>query len=74
MKDNPADFSFFFDTSSRRACNLAPERFYAPGDTLFTTKDEQLTAAMDIFGLGYKKLILECGFVIYSWNCFHELF
>lgn len=29
--DNPADFSFFFDTSGRRKCYLAPERFYDPG-------------------------------------------
>jgi phosphoinositide-3-kinase regulatory subunit 4 len=28
--DNPADFSFFFDTSGRRKCYLAPERFYDP--------------------------------------------
>jgi len=25
--DNPADFNYFFDTSRRRTCNLAPERF-----------------------------------------------
>lgn len=25
--DNPADFSFFFDTSRRRTCYIAPERF-----------------------------------------------
>ena len=25
--DNPADFNFFFDTSRRRTCYLAPERF-----------------------------------------------
>lgn len=25
--DNPADFSYFFDTSRRRTCYLAPERF-----------------------------------------------
>ena len=24
--DNPGDFSYFFDTSRRRTCNLAPER------------------------------------------------
>uniref|UniRef100_A0A8C4N7G5 non-specific serine/threonine protein kinase n=1 Tax=Eptatretus burgeri TaxID=7764 RepID=A0A8C4N7G5_EPTBU len=26
-EDNPADFNFFFDTSRRRTCYLAPERF-----------------------------------------------
>ncbi|OAQ30331.1 ARM repeat-containing protein [Linnemannia elongata AG-77] len=59
-EDNPADFSFFFDTSSRRTCYLAPERFYKPGvdtekqklaedpDNIFTG----LTTAMDIFSIG----------------------
>lgn len=31
--DDPSDFSFFFDTSGRRTCYLAPERF--------ETKDER---------------------------------
>ncbi|CAD6933253.1 unnamed protein product [Tilletia laevis] len=26
--DDPADFNFFYDTSGRRACYIAPERFY----------------------------------------------
>ena len=26
--DNPADFSFFYDTSGQRRCYLAPERFH----------------------------------------------
>lgn len=26
-EDNPADFNFFFDTSRRRSCYIAPERF-----------------------------------------------
>ncbi|KAI8827076.1 uncharacterized protein EV422DRAFT_549569 [Fimicolochytrium jonesii] len=51
-EDNPGDFSFFFDTSSRRVCYLAPERFYAPGETLFSDKDGQLLPSMDIFSLG----------------------
>ncbi|KAG0258767.1 Serine/threonine-protein kinase [Actinomortierella ambigua] len=60
-EDNPADFSFFFDTSSRRTCYLAPERFYKPG--VDTEKQKQaenpeaiytgLTDAMDIFSAGY---------------------
>ncbi|KAL9625227.1 MAG: hypothetical protein Q9160_000629 [Pyrenula sp. 1 TL-2023] len=28
-EDNPADFSFYFDTSGRRTCYIAPERFLA---------------------------------------------
>jgi len=27
-EDYPADFSFFFDTTGRRTCYIAPERFY----------------------------------------------
>ena len=26
-EDNAADFNFFFDTSQRRSCYIAPERF-----------------------------------------------
>ncbi|KAI9347770.1 hypothetical protein DFJ73DRAFT_451681 [Zopfochytrium polystomum] len=51
-EDNPADFSFFFDTSSRRSCYVAPERFLAPGETLFSEKGTGLTPAMDVFSLG----------------------
>ncbi|TPX43846.1 hypothetical protein SeMB42_g04554 [Synchytrium endobioticum] len=53
-EDNPADFSFFFDTSARRACYIAPERFCAPGENLFGDKDAEgkVTASMDIFSLG----------------------
>ncbi|PKY37517.1 ARM repeat-containing protein [Rhizophagus irregularis] len=59
-EDNPADFSFFFDTSSRRTCYLAPERFYKPDSEIdrrkseleFGEKDGAITPAMDIFSLG----------------------
>ncbi|KAK9325582.1 hypothetical protein V1517DRAFT_253511 [Lipomyces orientalis] len=47
-EDDPADFSFFFDTSLRRVCYVAPERFYGPGEK----KKGSLTDAMDIFSLG----------------------
>ncbi|KAH7959192.1 hypothetical protein HPB49_009161 [Dermacentor silvarum] len=57
--DNPADFSYFFDTSRRRTCNIAPERFvktlnpdsshYLPEEGIGTG---ELTPAMDIFSLG----------------------
>ncbi|ORX83365.1 hypothetical protein BCR32DRAFT_150444 [Anaeromyces robustus] len=54
-EDNPEWFSFFFDSSARRTCYIAPERFYASDDFLFQpeiTKDNKLTAEMDIFSLG----------------------
>eukprot|EP01135_Chromosphaera_perkinsii_P009282 Nk52_evm34s1705 gene=Nk52_evmTU34s1705 len=65
--DNPASFSFFFDTSGRRSCYVAPERFYHPSDensenvllgkrSAFGPMDEfregELTPAMDIFSAG----------------------
>ncbi|KAJ3061579.1 Serine/threonine-protein kinase, partial [Podochytrium sp. JEL0797] len=51
-EDNPADFNFFFDSSSRRSCYVAPERFLAPGETLFHIKRPELTAEMDVFAIG----------------------
>ena len=33
-QDNPADFDFFFDTSRRRSCYIAPERFYDPNTVI----------------------------------------
>ncbi|KAL8939260.1 MAG: hypothetical protein Q9211_002816, partial [Gyalolechia sp. 1 TL-2023] len=48
-EDNPADFSYYFDTSGRRTCYLAPERFLSPGET----DDERgVTWAMDVFSVG----------------------
>ncbi|XP_069762892.1 phosphoinositide 3-kinase regulatory subunit 4 isoform X2 [Narcine bancroftii] len=41
-EDNPADFNYFFDTSRRRTCYIAPERFV--DGTLFST---ELEAARD---------------------------
>ncbi|KAN0061416.1 Serine/threonine-protein kinase [Thecaphora frezii] len=32
--NDPADFSFFFDTSGRRSCYVAPERFFEAGSDL----------------------------------------
>lgn len=49
-EDNPAEFSFYYDTSARRICYLAPERFLAPG----TKPESNATVewSMDIFSLG----------------------
>ncbi|KAJ3628705.1 hypothetical protein Zmor_003943, partial [Zophobas morio] len=59
-KDNPAAFAFFFDTSGRRTCCIAPERFYNSLDSserscqcyLSVSVQGELTFAMDIFSLG----------------------
>jgi len=48
--DNPADFSYFFDTSGRRTCYLAPERFASAGEDF--DPDTKLTWAMDVFSAG----------------------
>lgn len=48
--DNPTDFSYFFDTSSRRTCYIAPERFVAPGEEV--DANAKLTWAMDVFSAG----------------------
>ena len=50
--DNPADFSFFFDTGSRRRCYLAPERFYDAGCVPVEGEGGPLQPAMDVFSLG----------------------
>ena len=48
-EDNPADFSYYFDTSGRRTCYLAPERFLKAGE-----KEDfrGVTWAMDVFSVG----------------------
>jgi phosphoinositide-3-kinase, regulatory subunit 4 len=48
-EDNPADFSFYFDTSGRRTCYLAPERFISTGQS---QTDGNINWAMDIFSAG----------------------
>ncbi|ODV81831.1 ARM repeat-containing protein [Suhomyces tanzawaensis NRRL Y-17324] len=60
-EDNPSQFSFYFDSSDRRVCYLAPERFYnsskeSRGQTInddgqYAGKDG-LTDQMDLFSLG----------------------
>ncbi|EXJ55414.1 VPS15 protein kinase [Cladophialophora yegresii CBS 114405] len=48
-EDNPADFSFYFDTSGRRTCYIAPERFTS---TEMPDEQGELNWAMDIFSVG----------------------
>eukprot|EP00879_Flechtneria_rotunda_P006900 GHRR01007246.1.p1 GENE.GHRR01007246.1~~GHRR01007246.1.p1 ORF type:complete len:991 (+),score=385.20 GHRR01007246.1:2403-5375(+) len=49
--DNPADFSYYFDTGSRRRCYLAPERFFEGSAAAINTA-APLQQDMDIFSLG----------------------
>ncbi|KAL8720176.1 MAG: hypothetical protein Q9225_002906 [Loekoesia sp. 1 TL-2023] len=48
-EDNPADFSYYFDTSGRRTCYLAPERFLTTDET---DDGRGVTWAMDVFSVG----------------------
>ncbi|RDW69591.1 ARM repeat-containing protein [Coleophoma cylindrospora] len=48
--DNPADFSYYFDTAGRRTCYLSPERFLAAGET--PDPKAPITWAMDVFSAG----------------------
>lgn len=61
-EDNPNQYSFYFDSSGRRVCYVAPERFYNSkhkNDILQNFNDDgkylghdRLTDAMDCFSLG----------------------
>lgn len=54
--NNPEDFGIFFDSSGRRVCNVAPERFYGPTTRSVVEKVDLglclLDEKMDIFSLG----------------------
>jgi phosphoinositide-3-kinase, regulatory subunit 4 len=49
-EDNPAEFSFYFDTSGRRTCYVAPERFLSAGAK--PDGNNKINWAMDIFSVG----------------------
>lgn len=58
-EDNPNQFSFYFDSSDRRICYIAPERFYnskneptLANDEYYANEDSKLTNEMDLFSLG----------------------
>lgn len=64
--DDPSDFSFYFDTSGRRTCYIAPERFYTAANNPEISarksklsmagnegkRDGKVTEAMDCFSAG----------------------
>ncbi|CAI4270584.1 AKH_1a_G0002960.mRNA.1.CDS.1 [Saccharomyces cerevisiae] len=51
-EDNPGEFLFYFDTSKRRTCYLAPERFNSKLYQDGKSNNGRLTKEMDIFSLG----------------------
>jgi phosphoinositide-3-kinase regulatory subunit 4 len=62
--DDPSEFSYYFDTSGRRTCYIAPERFYTAAsnpeisakksrmDDNEGRRDAKITEAMDCFSVG----------------------
>ncbi|XP_068624877.1 phosphoinositide 3-kinase regulatory subunit 4 [Battus philenor] len=44
--DNPADFSYFFDTSRRRLCYVAPERFVRAPDPAYRPSGDDKTGGL----------------------------
>ncbi|KAG9307924.1 hypothetical protein JVU11DRAFT_12894 [Chiua virens] len=54
--DDPSDFSFFYDTSGRRTCYVAPERFYKaekePRSLDPADPKDRVTESMDVFSAG----------------------
>ncbi|SCU93278.1 LAME_0F03246g1_1 [Lachancea meyersii CBS 8951] len=51
-EDNPGDYSFYFDTSQRRTCYLAPERFDSSKYQMLGDQNFKLTLEMDVFSAG----------------------
>lgn len=51
-EDNPGEFSFYFDTSKRRTCYLAPERFNTKLHEVTKGSPGETTKEMDVFSLG----------------------
>lgn len=51
-EDNPGEFLFYFDTSKRRICYLAPERFDSRSTNDSSGKYTKVTKEMDIFSVG----------------------
>src|ERR1700761_743540 len=49
--NDPADFAFFFDTSGRRTCYVAPERFYEAKEER-KREGGDVKESMDVFSAG----------------------
>ncbi|SNX82431.1 related to VPS15 - ser/thr protein kinase [Melanopsichium pennsylvanicum] len=74
--DDPSDFSFFFDTSGRRACYLAPERFYEAGSKYGSgitggqdAYDRLGSVQADLLGLGRQSGKVTQAMDVFSLGC-----
>ena len=78
-EDNPNQFSFYFDSSDRRVCYLAPERFYNTNDNTNVIQNidddghysgvNRLTDEMDLFSLGCVVAELYSDCLLYTSRC-----
>ncbi|WPK23805.1 hypothetical protein PUMCH_001051 [Australozyma saopauloensis] len=53
--DNPSEFVFYFDSSNRRSCYVAPERFYSKSErasVLQNRSEWKLSSGADLFSVG----------------------
>lgn len=78
--DDPSDFSFFFDTSGRRTCYIAPERFYAadskyaPGEMRMDADDQDVSDRLgelkaDVLGMGRRSGKVTQAMDVFSLGC-----
>lgn len=51
-EDNPVDFTLFYDTTARRVCYIAPERFLSSSQASSQTSQGLLQWTVDIFSAG----------------------
>lgn len=77
--DNPSSFTFFFDTSRRQSCYIAPERFISATEYDEKLKDGEdewlfgsLTPAMDMFSAGCIVFELLCDRPAFSYSSLCE--
>ncbi len=56
---DPADFNFFYDSSGRRTCYIAPERFYADDSDI--AKEKHMAESMSGTDLGGSRLLSNAG-------------
>ncbi len=50
--NDPSDFSFFYDSSKRRTCYIAPERFYEEGSKVSESKKAAMSISLAEAGAG----------------------
>ncbi|KAG9040843.1 Serine/threonine-protein kinase [Tulasnella sp. UAMH 9824] len=67
-EDDPTDYSFYFDTSGRRTCYIAPERFYSEGSEI-STRRKQAEAASEEDGNPHRQGKIKESMDVFSAGC-----